>query len=355
MDGFLALISPAAAPFLAEMVELSQMKTRRRFGRVIQLYAPLYLSNECQNICTYCGFSVDVKRPRLTLDEATLATELDALAGEGFNHVLLVSGEATRTVGIDYFLRCLPIVRQRFSQIAMEVQPMTEDEYRRLIAAGVSAVPVYQETYDEAGYAQFHPKGRKSDFAYRLETPDRLGRAGIRKIGLGVLLGLSDWRADAFMMALHLDYLRTAYWRTHYSISFPRLREAECEFTPPVGVSDRDLVQMICAFRLFDGSVDLVLSTREGPRLRDRLVHFGITTMSAGSRTEPGGYSSPESGVLGQFEISDERSPAVVAAMLCEAGLDPVFKDWDAALDGGFGEEESTSHAPGRMLSMNAP
>ncbi|MHB0969952.1 MAG: 2-iminoacetate synthase ThiH [Thermoanaerobaculia bacterium] len=332
-DAFLSLISPVAAPYLSEMASQSRMKTRRRFGNVIQLYAPLYLSNECQNICTYCGFSADNRRPRLTLDEPRLALELEALASDGFDHVLLVSGEATRTVGVDYFLRCLPLVRRRFAQIAMEVQPLTEDEYGRLIAAGVSAVLVYQETYDEASYAQVHPRGRKSDFAYRLETPDRLGRAGIRKIGLGVLLGLADWRPDAFLLAMHLDYLRTTYWRTQYSVSFPRLRPAEGEFTPPVGVRDRDLIQMVCAFRLFDATIDLALSTREAPQLRDRLVHLGITTMSAGSCTEPGGYASSGSQVLRQFEISDKRSPASIRAMLRSSGLDPVFKDWDAVFD----------------------
>ncbi|MBI2213837.1 MAG: 2-iminoacetate synthase ThiH [Acidobacteria bacterium] len=333
MGAFLALISPAAEPFLGEIVNESRARTRRRFGNVIQLYAPLYLSNECRNICTYCGFSADVRRPRLTLDEAGLTKEVDALASEGFAHLLLVSGEAPREVGIDYFLRCIPVVRQRMSQLSMEVQPLSEEEYVRLGDAGVSAVLVYQESYDEAGYARFHPKGKKADFAYRLDTADRLGRAEIKKIGLGALLGLSDWRTDAFMLASHLDYLRTTYWRTHYSVSFPRLRPAEGGFAPPARVSDKALVQMIAAFRLFDASVDLVLSTREPASLRDRLIPIGVTTMSAGSKTEPGGYASPGSDALQQFEISDDRPPPEIASVLRRAGLNPVWKDWDAVFD----------------------
>jgi 2-iminoacetate synthase len=333
-ESLLALVSPAAAAYLDEIVSLSRSRTRRRFGNVIQLYAPLYLSSECRNICTYCGFSANVRRPRLTLDEVGLSREVDALAAEGFGHVLLVSGEAPRDVGVDYFLRCIPVVRRRMAQVSMEVQPLEEDEYRKLAEAGVSAVLVYQESYDEAGYARFHTKGKKADFAYRLDTADRLGRAGMKKIGLGTLLGLSDWRTDAFMLALHLDYLRSTYWRTHYSVSFPRLRPAEGGFTPPVDVTDRNLVQMLAAFRLFDASVDLVLSTREAPSLRDRLMRIGVTSMSAGSRTEPGGYASHDGDALEQFEISDDRSPAEVASILRESGFDPVWKDWDSAFDG---------------------
>jgi 2-iminoacetate synthase len=211
----------------------------------------------------------------------------------------------------------------------MEVQPMDRDEYERLIPLGLHSVLIYQETYHEEDYRKHHPKGKKSRFGYRLETPDRLGQAGIHKIGLGVLIGLEDWRTDSFFTALHLDYLQRNYWQTRYSISFPRLRPFSGGLAPKVNMSDRELVQLICAYRLFSEEVELSLSTRESGRFRDRLVQLGITTMSAGSKTNPGGYAvDPQS--LEQFEISDERSPAEVAQMIRQQGYEPVWKDWSA-------------------------
>jgi len=331
---FLALVSPAARPYLPEMAELSQRLTERRFGRTVQLYAPLYLSNECQNICTYCGFSLHNKIARKTLDDAELEREARIVKSFGFDHILLVSGEAQKTVGVDYFERAVKVIRPFFSHISLEVQPLEEDEYRRLIAAGVQTVLVYQETYNRERYRSYHPKGKKSNFGYRLETPDRLGRAGIWKVGLGALLGLEEWRTDSAFVALHLEYLRKRYWRTKYSISFPRLRPAEGYLEPNVVMTDRDLVQLICAFRLFDENVELSISTRESPMFRDNVVRLGVTSMSAGSKTEPGGYANPRA-ALAQFEVSDERTPAEVAAMIAERGYEPVWKDWDPVLQGG--------------------
>ena len=328
LDDFMALVSPAAAPYLERMAALSMQLTQQRFGKTIQLYAPVYLSNECQNICTYCGFSLNNPLRRKTLTGAEMLREIEVVKAMGFGHVLLVTGEAWQTVGMDYFSRALPIFSQHFPQLSIEVQPMEEEDYRAMKPLGLHSVLVYQETYHEEDYKKHHPKGRKSSFGWRLETPDRLGRAGIHKIGLGVLIGLEDWRTDSFFTALHLDYLQRTYWQTRYSISFPRLRPFSGGLPPKSIMSDRQLLQLICAYRLFNPDVELSLSTRESPRFRDHLVPLGITTMSAGSKTNPGGYAVEPSS-LEQFEISDERSPAVVADMIRGHGYSPVWKDWD--------------------------
>ncbi|TKD66266.1 2-iminoacetate synthase ThiH [Flavobacterium sp. ASW18X] len=328
LDDFMALISPAAKPFLNQMANASHALTKKRFGNTIQMYAPLYLSNECQNICTYCGFSMTNKIPRKTLTDEEILKEASYLKTKGFDHVLLVTGEANRTVGVDYLNNAIQLLRTHFANIAIEVQPLDTEEYKRLINSGLYAVLVYQETYHQAEYKKHHPKGRKSNFDYRLETPDRLGKAGIHKIGLGALLGLEDWRADSFFNALHFKYLQRTYWQTKYSISFPRLRPHSGGLEPKVVMTDADLVQLICAYRLLDEDVELSISTRESIPFRQNIVNLGINSISAESKTNPGGYVvEPES--LEQFEISDERPTEEVVAMLEAQGLDVVWKDWE--------------------------
>jgi 2-iminoacetate synthase len=327
LEDFKALVSPAAAPYLEAMARESSRITRKRFGNTMQLYIPLYLSNECQNICTYCGFSYNNPIRRITLNPDQIKAETEAIRRMGFEHVLLVSGEANKTVGVDYFIRVLDQITPLFVQVSMEVQPLCQNDYETLIRHGLYGVMVYQETYHREGYRQHHPKGKKSNFEYRIQTPDRLGQAGIRKIGLGTLIGLEDWRTDSFFTAQHLQYLERTYWKTKYSISFPRLRPFSGGLAPKVEMSDRELVQLICAYRLFNEDVELSLSTRENPVFRDNVARLGITTMSAGSKTNPGGYTSaPEA--LEQFEISDDREPAAVAEMIRKNGLEPVWKDW---------------------------
>jgi 2-iminoacetate synthase len=331
LEDFKALLSPAAAPYLEEMAQLSHRLTQKRFGKVIQLYVPLYLSNECQNICTYCGFSYDNKIRRRTLSGGELMTEAAAIKQMGYDHVLLVSGEANLTVGVDYFVRALDLVRPHFAHLSMEVQPLDQADYSLLMDHGLHTVLVYQETYHREDYKLHHPKGKKANFGYRLETPDRLGEAGIHKIGLGVLIGLEDWRTDSWFTGLHLQYLERVYWKTRYSLSFPRLRPHSGGLTPKVEQSDRELIQLICAYRLLDEEVELSMSTRESPVFRDNAVRLGITAMSAGSRTNPGGYAVDLQS-LEQFEIDDDRSPAEVAAMIRRQGYDAVWKDWDQVL-----------------------
>lgn len=328
LEDFKALIAPAAEPFLEEMARQSNKLTRKRFGNTMQMYAPMYLSNECQNICTYCGFSLTNKIPRRTLTDDEILKEATFLKNKGYEHILLVTGEANRTVGIDYLCNAVKLLRLHFANISIEVQPLDEAEYKRLTGAGLYATLVYQETYHRETYKIHHPKGKKSNFDYRLETPDRLGRAGVHKIGIGALFGLEDWRADSFFAALHLKYLQKEYWQTKYSISFPRLRPFSGGLEPKVEMTDPDLVQLICAYRLLDEDVELSISTRESEIFRDHIIHLGITSMSAESKTNPGGYVvEPES--LEQFEISDERSTEVIADILRENKLEPVWKDWE--------------------------
>jgi 2-iminoacetate synthase len=331
LDDFMALISPAAAAYLEPMAQLSQQLTQQRFGKTIQMYVPMYLSNECNNICTYCGFSLDNKVRRRTLSATEIMQEATAIKSMGYEHVLLVTGEANHTVHVPYFKNAINQLRNHFAHISLEVQPLEEADYRELIAEGLHTVLVYQETYHREDYKKHHPKGKKSNFQYRIETPDRLGRAGVHKIGLGVLIGLEDWRTDSLFTALHLQYLERTYWQTKYSISFPRLRPFSGGLEPKVEMIDRELVQLICAWRIFNQEVELSLSTREFPRFRDHVIRLGITSISAGSKTNPGGYAvEPES--LEQFEIADERSPAEMARVIAAVGYEPVWKDWDKVL-----------------------
>jgi len=328
LEDFKALISPAAQPFLEEMAQLSQLATKKRFGNTIQMYAPMYLSNECQNICTYCGFSLTNKIPRRTLTDSEILKEVDFLKHKGYDHILLVTGEANTTVGVPYINNAIQLIKSHFANISIEVQPLDQKEYEILKESGLYAVLVYQETYHRAEYKKHHPKGKKSNFNYRLETPDRLGKAGVHKIGLGALFGLEDWRADSFFTALHHQYLKKKYWQTKYSISFPRLRPFSGGLEPKVEMKDNDLVQLICAFRLLDEDLELSISTRESEVFRNNIVQLGITSMSAESKTNPGGYAvEPQS--LEQFEISDERSTESITNMLKKQGLEAVWKDWE--------------------------
>jgi 2-iminoacetate synthase len=322
------LLSPSAEKRISLMAQLSHQLTKQRFGHTIQLFIPLYLSNQCSNICSYCGFSMHNKIKRTTLTLTQIEAEFVAIKKMGFDHILLVTGEAQRTVGLAYFLDVLPLAKRYFSHVAMEVQPLDEQDYKILKTAGLDAVMVYQETYQAISYAKHHLKGKKADFNYRLETPERLGRAGVDKIGLGCLLGLANWRIDCLLMAYHLRFLQQRYWRSRYSLSFPRLRPCEGGFKAESFLTDLQLIQIITAFRLFDQTIELSLSTRERQQLRDQLIPLGITSMSAASSTQPGGYSDATSKALEQFSIDDERSPEQVASSIHQKGYQAVWKDW---------------------------
>ncbi|EJG1819650.1 2-iminoacetate synthase ThiH [Vibrio parahaemolyticus] len=338
LEDFKALISPAAEPYLEQMAKISYSLTRKRFGNTMSLYIPLYLSNLCANACTYCGFSMENRIKRRTLNRDEVEAEIGAIKRMKFDSVLLVTGEHETKVGMKYFREMVPIIKQRFNYLAMEVQPLDQDEYAELKTLGLDAVMVYQETYHPKTYAQHHLRGNKMDFRYRLETPDRLAKAGIDKIGIGALIGLEEWRTDCFFAAAHLDYLERTYWQSRYSISFPRLRPCAGNvpasgLQPKSVMTDKQLVQLICAYRLFNPEVELSLSTRESPQFRDNVLPLGITSMSAASKTQPGGYATEEV-ELEQFEISDERSAASVEDMIRAKGFDPVWRDWHSAYSG---------------------
>jgi 2-iminoacetate synthase len=329
-DDLMALLSPAAEERLELMAQKAHQITRRRFGKTILLYAPIYLSNECSNGCLYCGFNATNKTARRTLNLDEIEREARVLHTQGFRHVLLVTGEAPGKFGNDQLEAAVQRIKPLFSSVSIEVYPMDEDGYRRMVGAGVDGLTIYQETYDRVLYEQLHPFGRKRDYDFRLLTPERGGAAGLRRIGIGFLQGLGDFRSEAFFTGLHALYLSKHFWRSLISISFPRMRPAEGAFPPPHPVSDKHLVQLICAMRLLVHDAGLVMSTRESSTLRDHLLPLGITQMSAGSCTAPGGYSDHDAGAQ-QFAIDDDRSPAEISAMLSRRGYDPVWKDWDSA------------------------
>ncbi len=327
-DDLIALLSPAADPFLTRMAARSRELTRVRFGRITQLYAPLYLSNYCINRCQYCGFSADNRIPRRALSLEEAESEAEILRQRGFQHILLVSGEAPGRLGVDYLEQVARRLRDKFASLSIEVQPLGTGDYSRLFRSGITGVAIYQETYDRQLYSRVHLAGPKCDFDHRLRTPARAAAAGMREIGIGALLGLADWRCEGIALGMHLAWLRKHFWQTGFTVSFPRLRPAAGEFAPLQEVSEKNLSQLIFALRIFDPDVGLILSTREEQRYRDGMLGLGPTRYSAGSCTAPGGYASGDHDGE-QFSIGDRRSVEEVCAAIRDRGFDPVSKDWD--------------------------
>ena len=353
MERFWSLLEPKSPAQLEAMAQESRRLTRRNFGRTMRLFAPLYLSNECVNNCKYCGFSRDNPILRVTLSVEDVIKEARHLAAQGFRNILLVAGEHPRFVSEGYLEECIRALREWVPTIGIEVGPMEAPEYERMVQAGCEGLVVYQETYDRELYADMHTAGPKKDFDWRLACPERGYVGGFRRIGIGALFGLSDWRMEALRLAAHLEHLYKHCWKAHFTVAFPRLRPAAGGFKPMTDFPDWALVQTICAFRLTFPEVGVILSTREPAPLRNALAPLGITVMSAGSHTEPGGYTGAGNSDLhltvkgrrvelersdeqdraeGQFNIADNRTPAEVAAMLQSQGLDPVWKDWDPSI-----------------------
>lgn len=328
IEEFKALISPSAAPFLEEMAQKSMIKTQERFGKTIQLYIPLYLSNYCANKCIYCGFNTDNKIKRKVLNDEEIMKEVEVIKKFGYEHILLVAGEAPAKADVNYYKHVIEMIKPYFAQISLEVQPMEQDEYEILIEAGLNSVYVYQETYHKQNYPKYHLGGKKADFGYRIDTPERLGKANVHKIGVGCLLGLEDWRTDSLFTAMHVNYLEKKYWKTKYCISIPRLRPHAGSFEPNSIISDRELVQLICAYRLCNQELEISISVRESHKFRDNIIKLGVTSMSAGSKTDPGGYSACQQ-ELEQFEVHDDRTPAEIEDMIHNNGYEAVWKDWD--------------------------
>ena len=358
---FATLISPAAAQELEALCHASCEVTRRRFGRVIRLFAPLYLSNECINNCAYCGFSRDNSILRVTLGLDEVVREARALADQGFRNILLVAGEHPKFVSNGYLAQCVAALHEFVPSVSLEVGPMETADYIPLVKAGADGLVVYQETYDREVYAAMHTAGPKRDFNWRLDCPERAYAAGFRRLGIAALHGLADWRCEALATAAHGSHLLRHCWKAMLTVSIPRLKPCAGDFQPLTRLGDRELVQLVAAFRLFMPDVGMVLSTREPAALRDGLLPLGVTHASAGSHTEPGGYTgagrerlhhtvrgrivdngvAPDpipasmgrsSGATGQFEVADSRSPEEVAAVIRRLGYEPVWKDWDTAL-----------------------
>ena len=332
VDDFMALISPAAAPYLEQMAARSRRFTQERFGRTVSLFIPLYLTNSCTNSCVYCGFHVANKMARTILTPEEMVREYEAIKALGpFENLLLVTGENPAKAGVPYLSRALDLAKPYFSNLKIEVMPLETEDYRELTRHGMNGVICFQETYHRENYRLYHPRGMKSNFEWRVNGFDRMGQAGVHSIGMGVLE--KEWRTDLTMMARHLRYLQKHYWRTKYSVNFPRMCPAENGgFQPNCIMSDRELAQLTFAMRLFDHDVDISYSTRERAGFRDHMATLGVTTMSAASRTEPGGYAThPQA--LEQFEVSDPRSAEEVAQALRRMGVEPVWKDWDAGFD----------------------
>ena len=333
VNDFMALVSPAAEPFLEEMAQLSQHYTRQRFGNTMSMFIPLYLTNSCSNHCIYCGFQHNNPMERTILNEAEMVNEYKAIkALAPYENLLLVTGENPAKAGVDYLERALQLAKPYFSNLQIEVMPLKADEYERLTHAGLNGVICFQETYNKQRYKVYHPRGMKSKFEWRLDGFDRMGQAGVHRIGMGALIGLEDWRTDVTMLAHHLRHLQRNYWKTKYSVNFPRMRPSEGHFQPNVVMTDRELAQLTFAFRIFDHDVDISYSTRENAELRNNMAPLGVTTMSAESKTEPGGYFTyPQA--LEQFTISDNRTTTEVVQDLKALGIEPVWKDWDQSFN----------------------
>lgn len=350
LERFDALLAPASDAAIQRLARESAAITRRHFGRTMRLFAPLYLSNECINNCAYCGFSRDnnaILRVTLEIDE--LVREARHLAEQGFRNILLVAGEHPKFVSTSYLEQTVERLAGFIPSLSLEVAPMETSEYRPLVQAGAEGLVVYQETYDRSTYTELHLSGPKKNYDWRLDCAERAYEAGFRRIGIGALFGLAEWRQEARALAAHLDYLQRKCWKAQLTVSLPRMRPAAGEFQPTHLLPDREFIQLLCALRITFPQVGLVLSTREPAALRDAIAPLGITMMSAGSHTEPGGYTGQGRDKLhqtvrgraiaaegdlaeGQFAISDERSANEVAERLRSLGLEPVWKDWDAAI-----------------------
>ncbi len=323
VEDFAALISPAAVAYMPQMISLAEQLTRKKFGQTVNMYLPLYLNNLCTNCCRYCGFAANNKFKRRILNAAEVRAECEAIKKLGYETILVVTGESARG-GMDYFREMIPIVKEYAAYLMMEVQPLETSDYQELRSMGVDCVCVYQETYHEPTYRENHLHGPKTNMRFRMETPERLGEAGMDKIGMGILLGLADFHADACMLAHHIAYMRKHYWRSKLSLSFPRLRPAEGGFNPPYPVSQKELFQYICAFRLFDPELEISISTRESSQFRDAVVPIAINSISAGSSTQPGGYAVDKHD-LPQFIINDDRSAQEISSHFKELGLDVIW------------------------------
>jgi 2-iminoacetate synthase len=326
-EDLLALLSPAAGDMLEELARKAAALTLQHFGRAVQLFTPLYVSDFCTNRCVYCGFNAEQGSKRRQLSLGEVRAEAECIAATGLRQILVLTGDARAKAPPEFLEQVLTVLREFFPSLLLEVYALTREEYARTIHAGAEGLTIYQETYDPEQYARMHPSGPKQDYAFRLDAPERACRAGMRWVGIGALYGLGDWRRDAFWAALHARWLQDRYPGAEIGLSLPRMRPHAAGWQPEHPVSDRDLTQILLAQRLFLPRATITLSTRESPRLRENLLPLGVTRLSAGVSTSVGGHGTDQAGTP-QFEVADNRSVSEIAAMLRGKGYQPVFKDW---------------------------
>jgi len=327
IDDLELLLSRQAIPYLEEMAQRAHELTLQYFGRTIQMYTPLYLSDYCENQCVYCGFNATNGFTRKKLTIEGVESEAKAIAALGFKHILILTGESRRMSPVEYIEECVLILKRYFASVSVEVYALSEEEYRRLAEAGVEGVTIYQETYNRALYDKLHIKGSKKDYDFRFDAPARAARAGMYAVNIGALLGLDDWRRELLAVGNHAWQLRQDYPETEISVSFPRIRKNLSGFSPECIVSDIDIVQAVTALRIFMPRCGITISTRENSTFRDNILPLGVTRMSAQSLTCVGGHAQYSSDA-GQFTISDTRSLEEVKASIRAKGYQPVMKNW---------------------------
>lgn len=332
LNDFAVLLSRTAHDhFIEELAQRAKYETKKRFGNTMKLYVPLYVSDHCTNCCSYCSFSAVNRIDRHHLKFEDAKKEIDFLAKKGFKSLLLVAGEEKKIVNISYLSDIISYAKTKFSSVSIEIAPLEEDEYRQLVNVGLDASTIFQETYNRERYMMYH-RGTKRNYIKRMDYIDYMAKAGVRRIGIGALLGLSEVNEEVFFQFHHIKYILSTYWQTSVSLAFPRLRPMIGGFQPNDIVEDKRLVQIISAFRIAFNQIDLVLSTRESASFRDNMLGIGITQISAGSKTTIGGYLEEDEADFSQFEIADDRTVEEVVAELKQRGFDPVWKDWEGVM-----------------------
>ena len=327
-EDFAALLSPAAAPFLEEMAQKAQLETRKHFGNSVYLFTPLYISNYCENYCVYCGFNCHNKIRRAKLDMEGIRKEMEAIAQTGLEEILILTGESRKMSDVDYIADACRIAREYFKMVGVEVYPMNSDEYRKLLETGADYVTVFQETYNPEKYGKLHLGGHKRVFPYRVNAQERALMGGMRGVAFAALLGLDDFRKDAFATGMHAWLIQRKYPHAEISFSCPRLRPIiNNDKINPKDVHEPQLLQVMTAYRLFMPFAGMTISTRECARFRDHVIGLAATKISAGVSTGIGSHAGEEEGD-DQFEISDTRNVEQVLQGIRSQGLQPVMNDY---------------------------
>ena len=329
VDNFKALLSPAALPFLEEIAQKAQKETRKHFGNSVAIFTPLYIANYCENYCVYCGFNCHNKIKRAQLNAEEIEKEMQAIAETGLEEVLILTGESPNKSSVEYIGEACKIAKKYFKLIGLEVYPMDSKDYAYLLECGADFVTVFQETYNSDKYKTLHLGGRKRIFPYRLNAQERAIMGGMRGVGFAALLGLDDFRKDALATGMHAYLLQKKYPHAEIAFSCPRLRPIiNNDKINPKDVHEPQLLQIICAYRIFMPFASITISTRECERFRDNIIQIAATKISAGVNVGIGGHSQEEEKGDEQFEISDGRSVDEIYQMIEDNGMQPVMTDY---------------------------